>query len=147
MSFVVDSSIALTWCFEDEATEAADALLVRLTHDGAHAPSLWPLEVLNALVAAQRRGRLTSKERHDRIALLHALPIILDMDTAAQSWTITNLLAERHGLTLYDAAYLELAQRLNLPLATLDADLRTAANAIGVPVLGSQTYATIVEPK
>ena len=139
MSFVVDSSIALTWCFEDEATEAADALLVRLTHDGAHAPSLWPLEVLNALVMAQRRGRLTSKERHDRIALLHALPIILDTDTAAQSWTITNLLAERHGLTLYDAAYLELAQRLNLPLATLDAELRAAANAIGVPVLESRT--------
>ena len=138
MSFVVDSSIALTWCFEDEATEAADALLVRLTHDGAHAPSLWPLEVLNVLVAAQRRGRITSKERHDRIALLHALPIILDTNTAEQSWSITNLLAARHGLTLYDAAYLELAQRLNLPLATLDADLRTAANALGVPVLGSQ---------
>jgi len=139
MSFVVDSSIALTWCFEDEATEAADALLVRLTHDGAHAPSLWPLEVLNALVVAQRRGRITSKERHDRVALLHALPIILDTDTADQAWTITDLLAERHGLTLYDATYLELAQRLNLPLATLDAELRTAANAIGVPVLGNQT--------
>ena len=138
MSFVVDSSIALTWCFEDEATEAADALLVRLTHDGAHAPSLWPLEVLNALVAAQRRGRISSKERHDRIALLHALPIILDTDTAGQSWAITSLLAERHGLTLYDAAYLELAQRRNLPLATLDADLRTAAHAIGLPVLGDQ---------
>jgi predicted nucleic acid-binding protein len=139
MSFVVDSSIALTWCFEDEATQAADALLVKLTHDGAHAPSLWALEVLNVLVIAQRRGRITLKERQDRIALLHALPITLDTETAEQAWTITNLLAERHGLTLYDAAYLELAQRLNLPLATLDTDLRTAANAMGVPVLGIQT--------
>ena len=139
MSFVVDSSIALTWCFEDEATQAADALLVKLTHDGAHAPSLWALEVLNVLMIAQRCGRITLKERQDRIALLHALPITLDTETAEQAWTITNLLAERHGLTLYDAAYLELAQRLNLPLATLDTDLRTAANAMGVPVLGIQT--------
>jgi len=137
MSFVVDSSVALTWCFEDEATQAADALLMKLTHDGAHAPSLWPLEVFNVLVAAQRRGRITSQERQDRIALLHALPITLDTETAAQAWTITNLLAERHNLTLYDAAYLELAQRLDLPLATLDADLRTAANSLGMPVLGS----------
>ena len=137
MSFVVDSSIALTWCFEDEATEAADALLFRLTHDGAHAPSLWPLEVLNVLVIAQRRGRITPKERQDRIALLHALPVMLDTETAEQAWTISNLLAERHHLTLYDAAYLELAQRLNLPLATLDADLQTAASALGVQVLGN----------
>lgn len=139
MSFVVDSSIALTWCFEDEATQAADALLVRLTKDGAHAPSLWPLEVLNVLVMAQRRGRLTSESRQDRLALLQALPIRIDMETADQAWTITNLLAERHRLTLYDAAYLELAQRLNLPLATLDNDLRMAANALGVPLLGSLT--------
>jgi predicted nucleic acid-binding protein len=136
MSFVVDSSIALAWCFEDEATEAADALLVRLTAGGAYAPSLWPLEVLNVLVMAQRRGRLTAEARQARLTLLQALPIILDTETSVQAWTITNLLAERHGLTLYDATYLELAQRLNLPLATLDADLRTAANALGVPLLG-----------
>ena len=137
MIFVVDSSIALTWCFEDEATPTADALLVRLTKDGAHAPSLWALEVLNALVMAQRRGRITSETRQDRLALLHALPITLDTETAAQAWTTTNRLAERYDLTLYDAAYLELAQRLNVPLATLDADLRKAANALGVPLLGA----------
>lgn len=137
MSFVVDSSIALTWCFEDEASPAADALLIRLSDHGAHAPSLWPLEVLNALMAAQRRGRLAPAARRERLALLQALPILLDTETAGQAWTITNLLAERHGLTLYDAAYLELAHRLDLPLATLDADLRTAANSLGVPLLGS----------
>ena len=139
MSFVVDSSVALTWCFEDEATEAADAVLVRLTDEGAYAPSLWPLEVLNVLAIAQRRGRITAEARQDRIALLRALPIILDTETAGQAWTITNMLAERHSLTLYDAAYLELAQRLNLPLATLDTGLRAAANALGVPLLGSPT--------
>jgi predicted nucleic acid-binding protein len=136
MSFVVDSSIALAWCFEDEATEAADALLVRLTNDGAYAPSLWALEVLNVLVTAQRRGRITAEARQERLALLHALPIILDTETAEQAWTITSLLAERHSLTLYDATYLELAQRLNLPLATLDTDLRAAANTLSVPLLG-----------
>jgi predicted nucleic acid-binding protein len=138
MSFVVDSSIALTWCFQDEATAAADALLLRLTDDGAYAPSLWPLEVLNALMTAQRRGRISSLERQDRVALLQALPIMLDRETAGQAWTLTNLLAERHGLTLYDAAYLELAQRLNLPLATLDADLARATSDLGIQVLGSQ---------
>lgn len=136
MSFVVDSSVALTWCFEDEATQATDALLFRLTRDGAHAPSLWPLEVLNVLAMAQRRGRIAPEARQERLALLHSLPITLDAGTAEQAWTMTNLLADRHALTLYDAAYLELAQRLDLPLATLDADLRRAAKALDVPLLG-----------
>ncbi len=135
MSFVVDSSIALTWCFEDEATQVTDALLIRLTHDGAHAPALWPLEVLNVLLMAQRRGRITAKARQDRLALLQSLPIALDTETAGQAWTITAMLADRHNLTLYDAAYLELAQRLAMPLATLDADLRRAANTLGVSLL------------
>jgi predicted nucleic acid-binding protein len=137
MTFVVDSSIALTWCFEDEAIPSADALLVRLTNDGAYAPSLWPLEVLNVLVMAQRHGRITSEDRQDRIELLRALPITIDAETAAQAWIMTNRLAERYRLTLYDAAYLELAQRLDLPLATLDVDLREAAKTLGVSLLGA----------
>ncbi|MDR0771363.1 MAG: type II toxin-antitoxin system VapC family toxin [Burkholderiales bacterium] len=136
MSFVLDSSIALTWCFEDEATPAADALLMRLSYDGAYAPSLWPLEVLNALLMAQRRRRMTEEARQDRTMFLRKLPITLDPETAAQAWGTTNRLAERHRLTLYDAAYLELAQRLDLPLASLDADLREAAKALGIPLLG-----------
>jgi predicted nucleic acid-binding protein len=135
MTFVVDSSIALTWCFEDEANPVADALLAQLTDDGAFAPSLWPLEVLNVLLMAERRKRITADARRDRISFLRGLPIALD--PAVQAWTITNHLAERHRLTLYDATYLELAQRLNLPLATLDADLRAAANASGVALLGA----------
>jgi predicted nucleic acid-binding protein len=136
MTFVVDSSIALTWCFEDEATQTADALLAQLTDDGAYAPSLWPLEVLDILVTAQRRGRITSEARQNRLALLHALPITIDTETAGQAWTITNMLAERYGITLLNATYLELAQRLNLPLATLNPKLRAAAQALGVPLLG-----------
>jgi predicted nucleic acid-binding protein len=136
MSFVLDSSVAMTWCFEDEATPVADALLGRLTNDGAHAPSLWPLEVLNVLIMAERRGRVTTQTRHERITFLQSLPVILDMQTAEQAWLTTNRLAELYRLTLYDAAYLELAQRLELPLATLDANLRAAASALGVPLLG-----------
>ncbi len=147
MSFVVDSSIALTWCFEDEATPAADALLIRLAGNGAYAPSLWPLEMLNVLLTAQRRGRISAEARHDRLTLLQTLPIRIDTETAEQAWTITNLFAERYALTLYDAAYLELAQRLNLPLATLGADLRTAAKALDVPLLGSAGDGDIISGK
>ncbi len=137
MSFIIDSSVAITWCFEDEATKDTDALLSRLIYDGAHAPSLWALEVLNVLWMAQRRGRIPLEVREKGLALLHALPIMLDAETVGQAWTITNMLAEQHNLTLYDAAYLELAQRLDLPLATLDVDLRAAAKAVGVPLLGT----------
>jgi len=137
MSFVLDSSVTLTWCFEDEATAAADAVLTRLTEHGAHAPSLWPLEILNALAMARRRGRITAEVQRERIAFLHALPVALDAQTAAQAWSVTYRLAEQHRLTLHDASYLELAQRLELPLATLDTDLRAAAGALGVPLLGA----------
>ncbi len=133
---MIDSSVALTWCFEDEASPAADRLLAQLTDTGAVAPSLWPLEVLNGLAMAERRGRLTTLARHEKISFLQALPISLDHETAAQAWTTTTRLAERYRLTLYDAAYLELAQRLNLPLATLDKELREAARALGLPLLG-----------
>lgn len=133
---MIDSSVALTWCFEDEASPAADRLLAQLTDTGAVAPSLWPLEVLNGLAMAERRGRLTTLARHEKISFLQALPISLDHETAAQAWTTTSRLAERYRLTLYDAAYLELAQRLNLPLATLDKELREAARALGLPLLG-----------
>ena len=136
MTFVVDSSVALSWCFEDERTPSLVALLDRVTDSGAVAPSLWPLEVLNALLAAERRRRVDFIKRHELIGALQSLPIALDTETAAQAWITTNRLAEQYRLTLYDAAYLELAQRLDLPLATLDADLREAANALGVPLLG-----------
>lgn len=136
MSFVLDSSVTLAWCFEDEATAAADALLERLTDGGAWAPAVWPLEVLNALLMAERRGRITTQTRHAGAAFLQSLPVMLDAHTAPQAWIATHRLAERYRLTLYDAAYLELAQRLELPLATLDTGLCGVASALGVPLLG-----------
>ena len=136
MSLVLDSSVTLTWCFEDEQTPACNAVLEQVGQGGAFAPTLWPLEVLNALAMAERRGRLEAVKRQELTGFLSCLPVMLDSETAAQAWTITSRLAERFRLTLYDASYLELAQRLGLPLATVDLDLRAAAKQGGVPLLG-----------
>ena len=139
MSLVLDSSVALSWCFEDELTPATRAVLEQVTREGAAAPSLWPLEVLNVLAAAERRQRLTAAQRHTMAERLRELPVKLDTQTASQAWSGTLRLADRHGLTLYDASYLELADRLRLPLATLDRELRTAATTQGVALLGLAT--------
>lgn len=136
MSFVLDNSVALTWCFEDERTPATTALLEQVGEAGALAPMLWPLEALNGLLVAERRGRLDAHRRRLLVGFLSALPIRLDDETASRVWTATARLAERFALSSYDAAYLELAQRRRLPLASLDQDLRTAAAALGVTVLG-----------
>jgi predicted nucleic acid-binding protein len=136
LTLVVDASVALTWCFEDERTPATIAVLDRVVRDGAMAPLLWPFEVLNALAAAQRRNRLDSERRLRLAGFLRQLPIAIDDDTIEYAWTISAQLAERHQLTVYDAAYLELAQRMSLPLATLDGDLRSAAQMLGVDLLG-----------
>ena len=136
MSLVVDSSVALSWCFEDERTPATLDVLDQVAQAGAVAPSLWPLEVLNALASAERRRRLTAVQRHQLAGFLRELPIMIDADTAIQAWSATAHLAEQHRLTPYDASYLELAQRLSLPLATLDQELRAAAQAVGVALRG-----------
>ena len=137
MSLVLDSSVALTWCFEDEHTSATLDLLDQIVETGAMAPLLWPLEVLNGLAMAERRGRLDASRRRQLAGFLSDLPVSLDPETASQAWTATALLAERYRLTLYDAAYLELAQRLDLPLATLDQELRVAGGALGLTLLGN----------
>ena len=106
-------------------------MLERVARSGAVAPALWPLEVLNVLVLAERRKRLSAVQRHELAGFLRELPITLNQETAAQAWGMTARLAEQHRLTLYDAAYLELARRLGLPLATLDQQLRTACGRSG----------------
>jgi predicted nucleic acid-binding protein len=136
LSLVLDSSVALSWCFEDERTAATLAVLEQVTNQGALAPALWPLEVLNALVMAERRKRVTTAQRHLLAEGLQGLPVRLDQETAAQAWSVTLQLAEKHRLTLYDAAYLELAERMALPLATLDQELRAAASSLGISLLG-----------
>ena len=136
MSVVVDSSVTVAWCFADERTAAVDAVLVQVTESGAVVPSLWRLEVANALQMAVRRMRIDAAFRDASLADLRSLAVDIDPETDQQAWTTTLHLAERFQLTLYDAAYLELAQRLELPLATLDRELRTAAGALGLTLLG-----------
>jgi predicted nucleic acid-binding protein len=137
LSFVVDNSVALAWCFEDEHTQPIMDLLDRVAETGAVAPSLWPLEALNGLLMAERRRRLDTKRRQRLAGFLRGLPVKLDAETAEQAWTATARLAERYRLTLYDAAYLELAQRRKLPLATVDQDLIRAGKALGMTLLGT----------
>ena len=135
MSFVLDNSVALAWCFEDEQSPPIMALLDRVVETGAMAPLLWPLEALNGLLEAERRRRLDAAKRAEIAGLLRALPITLDDETADTSWEATLRLAERFTLSVYDATYLELAQRRRLPLASMDRALRNAAAALGVEVL------------
>jgi predicted nucleic acid-binding protein len=137
VSFIVDNSVALAWCFEDEQTPPIMDLLDRVAETGAFAPSLWPLEALNDLLTAERRKRIDPRQRHRLTNMLRALPITLDSETADQAWTTSVRLAERYRLSVYDAAYLELAQRRRLPLASLDVDLIKAARALGMTLLGT----------
>ena len=136
MSLVLDASFALSWYFQDERTPVSDALLDRVADQGATVPGLWRLEIANGLRTAIRRNRIDQGFRDRAIAQLARLPITVDPDTDRYAWTTTLQLADRFVLTPYDAAYVELAQRLVLPLATLDDPLRAAATALGVALLG-----------
>lgn len=132
MAFVLDSSVALAWLLQDEANERTDALADRLEQENAHVPSIWSLEVGNALTTALRRKRISNGDFERCISALSALPIEVD---AAAGLAGVLLIAQRFGLTSYDAAYLELAQRRGFPLATLDEKLRQACKALKVSVL------------
>jgi len=133
-AFVLDGSVTMVWGFEDEADEYAEAILERMPDLQAHVPSLWPLEVANALLVGERRRRIMPADTARFIAILGAFPITVDDETVARAWGDTMHLARAHSLSSYDASYLELAIRLGLPLAALDGKLKTAAGAMGVPL-------------
>jgi len=135
-SIVIDASLTLSWYFEDERTPATDTLLEQAAENGAVVPPLWRLEVANGLQMAIRRKRIDTGFRDRALGQLIRLPIIIDPDTDHHTWTITLRLADRFTLTIYDATYLELAQRRDLPLATLDSELHAAGRALGLAVLG-----------
>jgi predicted nucleic acid-binding protein len=136
VSLVLDSSVTLAWIYSDETTEAVRQVFDQLSERGAWVPGLWRLEVGNILEMGVRRDRHDTGFRDSTLADLALLPIQTDSETDRQAWGATALLAARHRLTLYDAAYLELALRRELPLATLDRDLRTAARAEDAQLLG-----------
>ena len=137
MSMVLDSSATLAWVYSDEITEPIRHVFNLVGENGAWVPGLWKLEVANILEMGVRRGHHDAAFRDSTLADLALLPTSVDTETDRQAWGATLQLSERHRLTLYDAAYLELALRRGLPLASLDADLRRAAQAEGAVVLGS----------
>lgn len=131
--FVIDTSLAMAWCFEDEATKATEAVLDALADDEAVVPAIWPLEVANVLLVAERRGRLTEAQANRFLELLGHLPIQVD-GSAADAGAILAV-GRRHTLSSYDASYLVLAERRGAALATLDRPLAKAARKAGVPLL------------
>ena len=134
--FIVDASAALAWCFEDEATEWSKELLIRVRRgDEIVVPAHWPAEVLNGLLFAARKKRIRPEQPELFWDELTRLPIELEAALDADRSRTVLLLAEKHTLTVYDAAYLELARRRQLPLGTLDAELHNAGRAEGVRLL------------
>jgi predicted nucleic acid-binding protein len=136
MNFVLDCSVTMTWFFEHEASRETDELLVRLQESArATVAQHWALEVTNVLLGAERSKRTMATDTAHFLGELGKLPIESDAHTERQAKSSALEIARKHKLTSYDAAYLELAMRMHLPLATLDSDLRKAAGAERVTVL------------
>lgn len=129
---VLDCSVALAWCFRDEWSPSVLALAKGIAETGALVPALWRLEVANGLQTAIRRGRIDNNMRDQLLDQLIAYPITVDAMTGDFAWSKTLQFCDKYGLTAYDAAYLELAERRSLPLASLDRALCIAAQAEGM---------------
>jgi predicted nucleic acid-binding protein len=129
---VIDNSVIMAWCFRDVGGGYADAVLSRLVDTEALVPGIWPLEVANVLVAAERRGRLKEADSTRFLALLADLPLRVIQESPKRITGEILALARETGLSSYDASYLDLAMREGEPLATLDEGLRKAAAKVGV---------------
>ncbi|MGO9096198.1 MAG: type II toxin-antitoxin system VapC family toxin [Bryobacteraceae bacterium] len=134
--FVLDTSVALAWCFEDEQSAQADRILDLLASATAMAPALWPIEVGNALLVAERRRRITAAGVSSSLRLLGSLRIRIDDAGPSLNSEDLVVLARSQNLSVYDAVFLRLAMREGIPLATLDRSLARAARRAGVGVLG-----------
>lgn len=135
MNFVLDASVALAWAFEDERSQTAVAALDELERSEAITSTIWSLEVVNGLLTAERRGRISGPDANRFGALLLELPIVVDPSERRRPFDAVRQLARSHRLTAYDASYLEVALRLGLPLATLDERLARAAADAEVALL------------
>jgi predicted nucleic acid-binding protein len=134
--FVVDASVAIAWVHPAQATAKTNELLGSVeTGAMVEAPALWPLEVANALLVLVRRGKLKDSERTIALSSLNRLSVKLDYEMATHALTVVSKLAAEHSLSVYDATYLELCLRKNLPLGCKDGPLREAAEKCGVKVL------------
>lgn len=132
---VIDASIALSWCFHDERTPYTQQLLARVIQQGASVPQLWHLEVSNAMLIGLIKGRINESDLLLQLQYLNELPVSVDLDTANAAFAQIYQIARSDRLTTYDAAYVELALRSGLPLATLDKAMRKAATKHGVQVI------------
>jgi predicted nucleic acid-binding protein len=133
--FVLDASVVLSWCFDDETSPYTDALLDLLAEGEAFVPSIWPLEIVNVLVNAERAGRLVHADALKFLRLIASLPITVIPESPARVFSEVLALAREEGLSSYDAAYLDLALREGLPLATQDRALRRAAKRKNAVIL------------
>lgn len=132
--FVLDCSVTMAWCFDDEATHYTKSVRVGLADARAVVPTIWPFEVANAVIVGERRKRLDEARSLRFFSLLDGLPIVLDDDPRGRAFREIPRLCRAHGLSAYDAAYLDLAIRRGLPLASLDGKLMAAAAASGIPL-------------
>ena len=132
--FVVDASITLAWCFDDETSERADAILPRLIEEGGIAPAHWPIEVANALRSAAQSGRADDRTLRRADEIVRELPIEVRPVEVSTALGLIRPALEHH-LTVYDEAYLDLADSLGLAVATLDERLASACRNVGVPLI------------
>jgi predicted nucleic acid-binding protein len=133
--FVVDNSVVMAWCFEDEASAYTEGVLDQLRQTQALVPAIWPHEVANVLLIAERRDRLNEAQAAHFAQLLQVLPILVQEADVQRILGPVLAVGRAHRLSAYDASYLELAARQGLPLATQDGRLRKAAGTAGVTVL------------
>ena len=134
-AFVIDNSLVMTWCFKDEDSQYSDFILDQLENATAFVPSIWPLEVSNVLLVAERKKRIGEADSTRFIALLTELPIIVDQESPERTIMEIFSLARKHKLSSYDASYLDLAMRKGLPIATLDNSLLAAVKRSKVSIL------------
>lgn len=132
--FVLDCSITMAWCFEDESNEYTDVILENLTNKTALVPTIWPLEMANVLLLSKKKKRITEVQAASFIDALSSLPIVVDQSTSSRAMHSIFVLAGKLGLTIYDAAYLELALRERIPLLTLNNALIKAAKILNIPI-------------
>ena len=132
--FVIDNSIILTWCFGDQADAYADAVLDSLAGAGAIVPAVWPIELVDALLAAERRQRLHEEDSDRFLSLLGRLPITIDQRWPSTAMRDLLALGRAHQLSSYEAAYLDLALRDGLPLATLNERMLHTGHRLRIPL-------------
>ena len=133
--FVIDNSVVMSWCFKDETSKYTDAMLDYLEQSTAYVPAIWPLEVSNVLLVAERRKRLSQADSSRFISLLLELPIIVEPESPERMLSEILALAREYKLSSYDASYLDLAMRKGLPIATTDKNIIAAARRSRVLIL------------